>query len=470
MLRYLILLLGFNLALQAQIEIEIDTGEPKDTGKTIDIPGPTNGNGFEGPKQFAQKKAMDDVIKLKSGDTLHGNLISHQTKMGVTWIRPGIKGPIVFDEKNLRGIKLFKQNSIKPKGAYVYLTNDDVLYGQVISLDKDNLKFKTWYAGELTIPKVMIRSILPGSTEGPVILNGPGNIKEWQQYGNWKIEGKKLITSSNGTIGKSLDLPDKIAIELDLQWTGSYPQIFIIPYTQSIQNYYSHGYNIRIYRSSLQLYQGNNRRLSNSVSFDFSKAKKIKMNILIDKTKKNVVVYINNKKLGDWKNVQYTPNGKSLVLYAGSSGQTTFENLKIRKWDGKVPNAINNKEAKGDMVVFKNGDKMSGNVLSINNGVVKLKTDFAEMPVPIKNITQMSFNNEDLIRARRNKNDVKAYFAGGNSITFGISRIEKNQIYASSENFGDIKLDMNAFVGLLFNIYDGDEAGISNFETFVYSD
>ena len=91
---------------------------------------------------------------------------------------------------------------------------------------------------------------------------------------------------------------------------------------------------------------------------------------------------------------------------------------------------------------------MSGSVVSIKNGVVKLKTSFAEMPVPLKNVTQMSFSSENQERARRNSGDVKAYFAGGSQLTFELKSIKDNKIHASSENFGTSTLDLNVFIGL----------------------
>ena len=253
-----------------------------------------------------------------------------------------------------------------------------------------------------------------------------------------------------------------------MEWKSSYPQVYIIPYTNSIQNYYSHGYNIRIYSSYVQLYQGNSRQLGAQASFNFRSMKKAQLDVMIDKDKKTVVIFINGKKIKEWKNVNYVPTGNNLVLYGGSY-TTSFNNLRISKWDGKVPDTIENKVAKEDLIKFKNGDKMSGKVISIKDNIVKLKTSFAEMPVPVKNITQMTFSADNLARARRNKDDIKAYFVGGSHVTFSLKSISDGKILGNSENFGTANFNMNAFLGLAFNIYDSEQ-NLTGFESFIYSD
>ncbi|GAF71164.1 unnamed protein product, partial [marine sediment metagenome] len=66
-------------------------------------------------------------------------------------------------------------------------------------------------------------------------------------------------------------------------------------------------------------------------------------------------------------------------------------------------------------------------------------------------------------RARRNKEDVKAQFRSGGSITVRLTKLEDNTIEGSSENFGKVTMPVEAFRVIEFNVYrekkDEDEDG-----------
>ncbi len=458
-------------------DLTVKGGDDKTkAGPKINVPGALN-NGAVRPANMLKKGPLSEVLRFKDGDTLHGSLLSINKETGLTWTRPDINAPIVTKLTNIRGAKLFRQPAAEPKGARVELTNDDVLYGNLVALTEEDLTLQTWFAGKLVIPKVMVRSISPGSKGGGTLLfSGPGKLSEWgYKSGSWKLKSGKL-ECYNGQIGRNLKLPDKVHIRMDVSWTGSYPSFSIISHTKDIKRYHNDCYNIQFSSNYVYLYRGSGNQNFGNVSYkQLRTMKKAKLDIYVDKANKNVALMINGNLVKQWTGLNYAPSGDGFMLIShGGYGPTTFSGIRITRWDGKVPTAQANSSAvtKKDLVYFTNGDKMTGKVLGIKDGKVRLKPGFADpIPVPIKNVGQIMFGDDESERARRNGGDVQLYFHNGDRLTMKLLGLKTGKVSGKSENFGTKDFDLSAFVGLRFNIYD-ENASDSNekFEELLFQD
>ncbi len=426
------------------------------TKKGIAVPKPGTGSGLDAVT--AQKGPLSDVLRFKDGDTLHGNVVIIE-KGKLTWSRPDINAPIIMELKNLRGVKLFRDGASNKAGSKVELTNSDTYYGEIVSMNEDDFVLDTWYAGRLTIPKCMVRNVRPGSKAGPIILSGFGKLADWpSKDGEPKLSGGQLRLNS-GRVGRDLKLPDAVHVQVNVSWNGSYPGFNIVTHTSNTDNFYNDCYNLQINGNYVYLYGGQgNRNFGNHQYRELRKMNKAKIDFFIDKKKQVAVVMINNKLVKKWENLNYSPGGTGFILSSqGSYGATTFSGLKVTKWDGKLPTAGNANAGKGDkedMVRFTNGDKMSGKILTIAQGKVTLKTEFATMPVPMKNVISMTFSDDDSERARRNKADVNLYFPSGETVTGSLLKMKKGRVTIKSENFETKEFDLRAFIGVKFNVYD----------------
>ncbi len=466
----LVLLGGLGTWLQAGLEIDVD--DDKDTPR-INVPQPAGGAiTAKRPAKLLTKGPLDELLRFKNEDTLHGNLVSIDEKSGLTWIRPDLNGPIITKLTHIRGVKLFRQPAAQPSGARVQLSNDDVIYGALVSMDKEELVLDTWFAGQLKIPVVMLKTIQPATTGGALLFSGPGKLSDWgYKNGSWQLKGGKLVCQS-GQLGRQLKLPDRIHIKLDASWTGTYPSFSIISHCKEIRRYYRESYNLQFSSNSIYLYRGNGNENFGQLNYSqLRRMKNVRIDLFVDKKDKKVALMLNGALVKQWAGLHYAPPGGGFMLVShGSYGPTTFANLRIMRWDGRVPSSTATAKAtKEDLIHFSNGDKMSGKITGIKNGKVHFQTAFAPIPVPIKNVAQIIFSDEEAERARRNAGDVRLYFHNGDRLTMKLIELKQGKIAGKSENFGEKTFDLNTFIGMKFNIYDEAETD-SKFEDLLFSD
>ncbi|MCJ8331172.1 MAG: hypothetical protein HRT89_05115 [Lentisphaeria bacterium] len=456
MLKYIIIMcLSFSL----WAELKIDSNSHKT--KKIDIPDPNTGKMVT--KTARVKNNLDDKVFLRFGDVLHGNLESIKDGK-LIWSRPDLATDIVFTTDKLRACSLFQTLVVENKSSSISLTNGDKIFGKLISMDSEDLIIDTWYSGKLTIPKVMITSIMPGSKDSSLIYARKIKLSDWVKKGSVTEKGGKINLMNNASIGKKMKLIDKMKIDVDVTWSQqNQPYFSINLFVNNISNYYRDGLNIKCNGNNLYLYQGQSRTLGQNHRFRIS-GLKAHVTIYVDKKSEVVALFIDGKQVKKWTKYNYKPTGTGLMLIS-QSYTTSFSRLKVRSWDGKIPG-----DSSGDVVVKKdtlylsNGDKMSGEVVSYKDGKLNFKS-FVDMPIPIKNINSIQFNKENFERARRNKGDVRLYYPDGAFVTIKLKSLADGKIIGGSENYGkDIKWSMDAFIGIEFGIYkdlgEGEEQAI----------
>ena len=76
------------------------------------------------------------------------------------------------------------------------------------------------------------------------------------------------------------------------------------------------------------------------------------------------------------------------------------------------------------------------------------------MKVPLKNISYFTLAENKQERPRRTSEDVRLYFHTGEFITVKMDSLNDFKLKGKSENFGDCELNMNAFIGIEFNLYE----------------
>ena len=136
-----------------------------------------------------------------------------------------------------------------------------------------------------------------------------------------------------------------------------------------------------------------------------------------------------------------------------SSNSVTINNISVSEWSGSLPNEknITLDNGKEDFILFVNEDSVSGNLLGIQEGNITFKTSFAELPIPLKNISQINLArpNEKL---NVSKGSVRAVLKGNTgSLTGLISDWRNGKITLTSPFFEKASFDDQAFERIEFN-------------------
>ena len=448
--------------LMAAAEITIDSGPQKSaTGPRIDVPKPA-GSATTPARGPAKRSPLGDLLQFKDGDSLHGNLVSVDAAEGMVWSRPDVEDPIkIKDLARLNGVRL--QALAKPQSnagaARIYLTNGDMLYGNIVGLTAETAILQSWYAGQVTIQKPMIESIQPGAKSGGVVFTGPGKLADWTRNGNWQI--KRGALSGSGTIGRDLKLPDKSRLEFDMAWQGRYLNFSMTLYTKDLKQNQGDGYMMNFSNNTVRLY----RRIRNQGQHDLgyannvnalTKRQRLHVDIRTDKEEKSIVLMINGKRVHQWIDSQdFAGRGTGMLIYAHDRSSTiAFSKMRVSPWDGKFESTDKSQDTDEDAIQLVNGDKVSGSLLSIRDGRIAFKTDYGNLDLPVQRAGLITLATKGQERARRNRDDVRAYFPDGAYVTVKLANIGDGRLAGSSENFGDLTFEVKAFIGVEFNIYD----------------
>jgi len=105
---------------------------------------------------------------------------------------------------------------------------------------------------------------------------------------------------------------------------------------------------------------------------------------------------------------------------------------------------------------MRNGDSIAGEVVSIDNGMIQVKTTFREVKLPVESLRSLSLKPVDLERSIRKNGDVRAWFADGSSLVFRLDEVGDGTVTGFSQNFGTATFKLAAFNRIEFNIYDLD--------------
>jgi hypothetical protein len=118
------------------------------------------------------------------------------------------------------------------------------------------------------------------------------------------------------------------------------------------------------------------------------------------------------------------------------------------------------KEEEEPGIQLRNGDRVEGEILGIEGGVVKLKTPFNEFDLPVGRLSgfqlrtaEEAANPELRWEPIRREGDVRAWFSDGGRVTFQLVGMKDGKLVGRSQTFGEATFDPAVFTRLEFNIY-----------------
>jgi hypothetical protein len=438
--------------------------DKKEPAKTIAVPKPDDRTGTDG--EAKAEKAKPDKLEFLNGDVLSGRLIT-LTPESLVWSHGDVETDIQFAPKNVRDIGLHTPVPVAAAAdeVTVGLTNGDTLRGKVVEMGADTLVLDTTYAGQLTVRSKMVASMRPSKPVGEVFYSGPNSMEEWVRGNNqdaWEFRNGALYSrQGNGSIGKDVKLPDRARIDFDLAWQGQ-AYLTVSLFSEQLESYYGPGYQLSLqgnYVSLNRRTKGSSNGLGGHHAPVLSSKRKAEVSIRVDRKGKTVALLMDGTMVHQWQDpVGLDAGGGGIVFYVNRNLHR-IRNLRVLPWDGKIEQASDREEEEEaasaeDQVQFANGDKVTGELLSIKNNEVTVKSPYAELKIPLERIVLISFREEDRERARRNAGDVQGVFRNGGQATMALTELKGGVLRGESENFGKAEFQIGAFASLRVNIYD----------------
>jgi hypothetical protein len=410
----------------------------------------------------------EDRLTFINDDTLQGSLHSILGGESITWVSPAAKAPIEFSPETVLSVKLkgpFATNEISSLPS-IRLTNGDTYRGKIVKMDAENLILETPYAGEIQLKTPMVDSISPTSETGSV-YEGPKSIEEWEVDNNgnnqesWTYSKEALYYkgNSNASVGLDLEgLPDMARIEFEVAWKGNL-QLYTLLWADKTKNS-RNNYTIMMQHSYIRAYRYSNDQgqldLGNAQMNEMRTWDKAKIQFFLNRKEKEIYLFMNGQLVKKWVDAQQENEitGNALQFRASGNTTTRIKGITVRVWDGKLESKKSGEMGELDILLLKNGDSFSGTLLGIESDVVNFKTDFAELPIPIKRISDINRGKTNRAEPRKRSGDVVLTFPTDEKVTLDLAKWSQGQIQGSSETTGDVTIQTRFISQIQFNPYD----------------
>jgi hypothetical protein len=417
-----------------------------------------------------------EAILLRNGDILAGSLLGIVSNT-ITWKHPEGAAPIQLKLPAISELQIkaeSRTHNDSTNACLVRLTNDDQLEGELLSLDASEIALKTWYAGELRFPRTLVQSIVPTGPSRSTIYEGPTNIADWTlgkttaelpNQGQWAFRNGAFYATRAASIARDIKLPDTSSLSFDLTWKG-YFQLAIALYSDSLQpvslanketapdfgGFYS--LQLNTFSANLLPITKNDpiRYLGQASLLTLSQKSRAHIDIRTSKQRHSITLLVNGDIVREWIDpAEFAGKGTAVRFVHQGQGAVKIENIKVTEWDG----LFEDKEApappaKQDLAKLRNGDRATGNINGIADGVITLTVADRKLEIPFTRAKELAFARERATRPQQIPTDLRAQFARAGSLTLQLENWTTNTFTATSPIFGKATFHPRAFSRLEF--------------------
>jgi hypothetical protein len=421
-------------------------------------------------------RGFQEAVLLRNGDVLAGSLQGIQSNV-VTWKHPDAAAPVELKVPAISELQVkaeSRTHNASTNACLVRLTNDDQLEGELISLDASQIVLKTWYAGELRFPRSLIQFIQPTGPSRSTIYEGPAGLDGWTlgktsvelpNQGQWAYRNGAFYATRAASIARDVHLPDVSSLQFDLTWKG-YFQLAIALYSDSLQpvslankeNAPDFGgfYSLQLNTFSANLLPITKsdpiRYLGQASLLTLSQKNRAHIDIRTSKARHSITLIVNGELVREWIDPsEFAGKGSAIRFVHQGQGAVKIENIKVTEWDG----LFDDKEAppppaKQDLAKLRNGDRASGNVATIMDGVITMTVLDRKLEIPFTRAKEVAFARERSTRPDPLQIDVHAYFTRGGSLSLQLEKWDSQSLVATSPVFGKTTFHPRAFTRLEF--------------------
>lgn len=431
---------------------------------------------------FLAAEESVSTVRFSNNDRLSGTIESLSPEM-LVWKSPILDKPTPFFLKNVLELSLTAE---LPQGtarheASIALTNGDMLRGQLASVSDEIIELDTWFAGRMKLNRLMVSDIrISGLPD--IIYRGPTGLDEWKQSGEkpaWTYQNGNFRSSSSGSIARDMKLPDECSIAFDAAWRGSFSLDLNFFSNSLTTNRPTSGYAITFRNRYLSLRNSKNQRnLGNSTTAEaLQENEKARIEVRASLKSGKICVFVDGEIIDVWTDpeVAKLEVGRGVHFVTSTNAPVQISRIEISAWDGVVDQVPDPKVGNGMMdeeeadlteapapvekptagrMELRNGDSLDGEVQSISEGMISIKTPFRDVKLPIEVLRSVALKPAELERCKRENGDVRGWFPDGSSVVFRLEDVKPGILSGSSQNFGTADFKTAAFNRIEFNIYD----------------
>lgn len=421
------------------------------------------------------------AMRFQNGDVLHGELKKIAPGEIITWSRPDIEGAIDFKATNVTDI-VFPARMKAPQPTnhcIVRLTNDDEFEGSLIYADAENLQIETYFAGAVTVPRKMVRLLLPIPPEQPPVFEGPSSDEGWTHgkvtavntdAGTWEYRNGAFYATKAASIARDVKLPDVANLEFDLSWSGLF-DLAVALYTDYLhpialltkdnEPNFSGFYSLQLNTFSANLLPVKKgeplRYLGQAAILSFNQKNRAKISIRVNKPRKSITLLVDGLVVKQWIETEdFAGGGTGIRFVHQGRGSLRLSNIRITEWNGLFEDKSPLRQSStDDLAVLRNGDKVGGSLKDARDGKFTFATSGSELVIPHIRVKQIEFATARLAKAAPpSTNAVRAFLNRNSWVTFRLNGFDGMAFSGSSENFGNLNFKPDSFERLQFNPFN----------------
>ena len=439
---------------------------------------------------FTLASTADEVkstVRFSNNDQLTGAVESLTTER-LVWKSPILEKPAPFFLKDVLDLTLAAAppEAVARHEASVTLTRGDVIRGQLASVSDEAVELDTWFAGRMKFNRLNIADIKI-SERPDFIYQGPAGLDGWKQSGDkpaWTYQNSHFRSVAAGSIARNVALPDECAIAFDAAWRGSFSLKLVFFSDDLASDHPASGYEMTIQSRSLYLRSCKTQKFlghtASAVTLQENEKAHIEVRVSLKSGK--ICLFLDGEIIDVWTDpdVVRSEMGRGIHFITQNESPVQISGIEVSAWDGEVdklpnPQAMGGlrqfgiqglmetedgtesapkKETNKRRVELRNGDSIEGEVVSINDGMITLKTPFRDVRLPVEALRSLALKPVDLETSKRENGDVRAWFADGSWIVFRLEGVGEGILTGYSQAFGSAVFKIAAFSRIEFNIYD----------------
>lgn len=404
-----------------------------------------------------------DLLRfLDNQDALHGRLAAYTAGDGALWQHPQVAAPFAIRPGNFDCLVLGERPAAAhaaPASVFLF-NNGDALAGTLVEYTAQKTTVDTWYAGRLSFDSRALCGWVALPPAPVYRTQGFGKPESWkategQDAKRLRFRDGRMILSQGLDVSKRLPFPPKFQLEVDFTLTGGVAggSCTLGLLGNGPNGNDNNGYWISFSDSKAVIQHTTDSDQEQLGEFPCRLAETQRVTVCADAEARTLTVLVDGKKIGTAKDPHPFPEGKWLGLSDPNGGKITFSNLTLAAWDGQLRDTAPPKaRAKADTLLMANQDKVSGRLLSMQNGRIAFKTEFTTLDIPMARVTRLDLSEQSNLSPKRADGDVEVFFNATDRLTLNLQSIQDGRLAARSANLGDCSLDLAAARKVVFNL------------------
>ncbi|MCI0536494.1 MAG: hypothetical protein L0Z50_14835 [Verrucomicrobiales bacterium] len=423
-----------------------------------------------GSTALADPAPTAGILEFLDGASLHGRLRSMSPERGVGWEHPEAKQLIQFRPANLASIVFENVKPVLPQSKHTCrfrFLNGDELYGNLSAISEETVELETWFGGNLKAPRDSVQSISFFWRGFSVLYEGPNSSQGWvTSKGNrgWQYRDGSFVTSEAGIIGRDFKLPASSSLAFDLGWSSPFT-LGLTLYTETMDRF---DYSVSSYMFYVSAGVGPGQislqRMQSGVGVtslgrveipDLLRKRKVRLEFRSNKEDATLAVLADGQLLQRWKDSGgFVAKGGGVVFSSQMEGPVLrISNLRVAEWDGRFDSdGLTNGPSKRDLAFLINRDKVIGDVQSVRDGKLQIKTPQTNLEIPMQRVSQLVLGTTNAPPSPASPWEVRAHVAGGGTVAFELAQWGQEQVSGTSSTFGQLALNPQSIRQLQFNL------------------